>query len=66
MEFNYKMIDVKRYEKGITVKDFCNKLDINTSTYRRWINGDIKPKFETVVKACKILNIDINNLVGGI
>ena len=51
-------------EKEITIETICKAVDINPSTWWRMVNGSIKkPKFETLARICKLLDIDINDLI---
>ena len=51
MEFNFKILDEVRNEKGITIEAICKAVDINPSTWWRMVNGSIKkPKFETLAR----------------
>ena len=64
MEFNFKILDEVRNEKGITIEAVCKAVDINPSTWWRMVNGSIKkPKFETLARICKLLDVDINDLI---
>ena len=59
---NYILLEEARKDKGITVTEICNKLEINRSTWYRWIGGEHNPSIEKLLKACNIMGIDVNEL----
>lgn len=56
-------IDKVRIEKGIKITELCKKVGISRDTYYKWLNGDRKPKLQTIIKVCEILEIDFKNIV---
>ena len=60
---NLERLEQIRKDKGIPVTELANKLNINRSTQYRWINGEMKPSFDKVIELCKILSIDISEIV---
>jgi transcriptional regulator with XRE-family HTH domain len=63
MNFNFHILDEARQNKGISIREVCEELKINPSTWHRWMNNDVKPKLETIMKACNYLGININDLI---
>ena len=60
---NLERLEQIRKDKGIPVTELANKLNINRSTWYRWINGEMKPSFDKFIELCKILSIDISEIV---
>ena len=55
-------LEEARKDKGLTVTEICAKLEINRSTWYRWVGGEHNPSIEKLLKACSIMGIDINEL----
>ena len=60
---NCNRLEEARKEQGLTVSEVCRKLDINRSTWYRWIGGEHNPPAEKMLKACIIVGIDIKELI---
>jgi transcriptional regulator with XRE-family HTH domain len=60
---NYNKLEEARKDKGITVSEVCRRLDINRSTWYRWIKGERTAPLEKMLKACLIIGIDVNELL---
>ena len=60
---NLEKIEQVRKDKDIPITKLASELKINRSTWYRWINGEMKPSFDKVVELCKILDIDIKEIV---
>ena len=50
---NLERLEQIRKDKGIPVTELANKLNINRSTWYRWINGEMKPSFDKVIEQKK-------------
>lgn len=60
---NFNILEEARKEQGVSVSSLSKNLGVNRASWYRWINGEVKPTFEKVVKACSILNVDVNDLM---
>jgi len=60
---NYNKLEEARKDKGLTVSEVCRKLDINRSTWYRWIGGEHNPPIDKILKACMLIGVDINELM---
>lgn len=62
MNFSQKLKEL-RTEKGISKVTMAKKLDIPYTTYNNYENGR-EPKYETLRKIARILNVTLNELLG--
>ena len=60
---NCNRLEEARKERGLSVSEVCRKLDINRSTWYRWISGEHTPTIEKILKACSLMGIDVNDLL---
>lgn len=60
---NFSVLEEARKEKGLSVSSLSKDLGVNRTSWYRWLNGEVKPTFEKVVEACKILNVNISDLM---
>ena len=60
---NCNRLEEARKEQGLSVSEVCRKLDINRSTWYRWIGGEHTPTIEKILKACVLMGIDVNELI---
>ena len=60
---NLERLEQIRKDKGIPVTELANKLNINRSTWYRWIKGERTAPLEKMLKACLIIGIDVNELL---
>ena len=51
-----------RESKGLTMKEFADKLGVERVSVIRWEKGDTEPKFEILLKICSVLSCDLNEL----
>lgn len=58
--------NLRKYRKkaGYTQKDLGEKLKLTLSAVSRWEKGQSLPEFPALYDLCKILDIDINDLLG--
>lgn len=59
---DFKTIEEIRLNKNISVLDMCEILEINKSTYSRWINYKIDPGATKLKKLCDLLEINISEI----
>lgn len=59
--FLYNMHVLKRTYK--TNKEFFNSIGIDESLFTLWNYGRRKPRVNTVIKICKNLNIDLEDII---
>lgn len=43
-DITFKDMEKERQKKGVTIKQLCEDLPINQSTYHRWLSGKCVPK----------------------
>ncbi len=48
----------------ISSKDFAKSIKIDVSTLSKWINNEIMPSTNNIIKICEVYNIDANWLLG--
>ena len=60
---NLKKIDEAREAKGISVTKLASEMNINRSTWYRWISGEMKPSADKLARLCEILGIDIAEII---
>jgi len=60
---NFNILEEARKEQGVSVSSLSKNLGVNRASWYRWLNGEVKPTFEKVVQACRILNVDVNDLM---
>lgn len=58
-----QLIDKKREVMGISVTDLISKADISRDMYYKCLRGERKPSLEILNKICKIVGIDIKEIV---
>ena len=51
-----------RQSKGLTKKEFADKLGVERASVIRWEKGDAEPKFEILLRICSVLSCDLNEL----
>lgn len=56
-------IEEVRKLKGVTVTKLSQEAGVHRDTYYKWIRKERKPKFESVAKMCKVLDIPIEIFV---
>lgn len=58
--------NLKKYRKkaGYTQKDIGEKLEMTLSAVSRWEKGQSLPEFPALYDLCKLLDIEINDLLG--
>lgn len=59
---NFELIESLREKQGFTVIQICEKLDINKSTYSRWVNYKVDPAATKLKKLCDILGVRIDKV----
>lgn len=59
-----KLKDILK-EQGRSHKWLASKLEVSPATIRNWINNKTKPDIDEVVDICKILCINIEELIEG-
>lgn len=59
-------IEKARKEKNITVTELTNIIGVSRDTYYKWIRKERNPKFQYLVAMCKLLEIDIKDIVENI
>lgn len=58
-------IEMLRIQRGITIKDLCNRSRISEKTYRRIrLNGVETVSKEALIAIANTLNVDINDILG--
>ena len=50
--------------RGISQKEFAEKLGVSQSSVTFWVKGKNSPDIETVARICEILGISISDLFG--
>ncbi len=53
-----------RMDKGITQKDFAEKIGLSKDLYNKYENNKNRPSFETIMNICKELNLSADYLLG--
>ena len=53
-----------RKEKGLTQEKFAKLLNVSTTTYINWEQGDFQPSIEILIKLADYFNTTIDFLVG--
>lgn len=61
--FAENLTDILRI-KGITQKEFADKLGLGTSTVNQWARGKREPTYDMLIRICCILDITPNELLG--
>ncbi len=59
------LISTIRKEKGLTQKQLAEKLDISEKTVSKWERGSGLPDVSLMLPLCKVLEIDVNELLSG-
>lgn len=59
---DFNLIEKIRQNKNISVSKICEELNINKSTYSRWINYKADPGATKLKRLCDILEIGIQNI----
>ena len=54
-----------RTEKGLSQKEVAKRLGVSQPSYAQYESGKRKPKFETIQKIAKALEVTFNELYGG-
>ncbi len=54
-----QLIEGKRNKQHLTVEEFCNKIDVDVSTYYKWKSDPNRMKLSTVRKIAEVLNFTI-------
>lgn len=50
-------------ESGLTLHSFAEELDVTVNAVRNYINGINLPRTEKMYQICKILNVDIKDII---
>lgn len=50
-------------EKGITNKWLAETLNKNPTTVSRWVNNEMQPSLETLIKIAEKLAVDVKDLI---
>ncbi|MCR4755150.1 MAG: helix-turn-helix domain-containing protein [Lachnospiraceae bacterium] len=68
-DINYRdigeRIDELRIERGYSMEELAEALDISRQTLSKWLNQDIALKLENAVKVCDVLGCDMDYLLFG-
>ena len=59
---DFKMIEELREKQGITKEQICDRLNINRSTYSRWLNYKMDPAATKLKLLCDILGVRIDKV----
>ncbi len=59
------LISTIRKEKGLTQKQLAEKLNISEKTVSKWERGSGLPDVSLMLPLCKVLEIDVNELLSG-
>lgn len=62
MDLNY--IKTKMKDKGYTQAKLSRQMDLSEAIVCDWIKGKKNPKVSTLIKLCKLLDLDANILLG--
>ena len=60
---NMNLIKSKIYEKGYTINEVANKLNINNQTLSNWINNRNITNITKFLELLHILDININDII---
>lgn len=52
-----------RKQRGLTQKQLAKEIGLTASTITKYENNTLEPSFETMMKICEVLNIDIVDMV---
>ena len=58
-----KILSEKRREFNYSQNQAANLLEVSQSTHCDWESGQVKPKWENLVKISKLYHLDINELI---
>ncbi|MGL5329151.1 MAG: helix-turn-helix domain-containing protein [Peptostreptococcaceae bacterium] len=56
-------IEKIRSERKKTIKELCNFVGVDKSTYSRWVRGERNPNLKNVYSLCKFLDLDFKETV---
>lgn len=59
-----KMLSNLLYERGITQREFANRMGVSAPTVSAWCSGTKTPRLENIDKMCEILDISRSYLLG--
>lgn len=60
-----RTIEMLRIQRGMTIRDLCNRSRISEKTYRRIrLNGVETVSKEALIAIANTLNVDINDILG--
>ena len=59
-----KRIKELRKLNNFTQTEIANKLSITLRQYQKYENGEVKPKYETLIKLSLIYNISLDYITG--
>ena len=62
-KMNLKKLDEARQDKGISITKLASEMDINRSTWYRWLSGEMKPSADKLAKLCKLLGFYITEVI---
>jgi transcriptional regulator with XRE-family HTH domain len=51
--------------KGMTQKEFANKIGVPLNTYTAWLRGERLPSFEAIINICTVLDVKSDWLLTG-
>jgi len=51
--------------KGMTQKEFANKIGVPLNTYTAWLRGERLPSFEAITNICTVLDVKADWLLTG-
>lgn len=54
-----ELIDEKRNKQRLTVEEFCNKIDVDVSTFYKWKSDPNRMKLSTLRKIADVLNFTV-------
>lgn len=59
-----KMLSNLLYERGITQREFANRMGVSAPTVSAWCSGTKTPRLENIDKMCEILDVSRSYLLG--
>lgn len=57
-------LKIARIKSGLTSQQIADLIDVNIATYRNYESGAREPRFDTLVKLCKVLKVTSDELLG--
>lgn len=61
--FTGKKIEQLRIQQGLTVEAFCEKLNVSTTAYYKWLSGRSTPTLEHLLMIKELSKVPLDDLV---